>query len=350
VGAEHHQGRTFARGQGPRQSTVALSASARFTGSGGRFRLVCRAEGSSLRASHARIAAMRVGRLDRVQLPSGEVTSFGADDATPYVKHVIQGGKTTLAPMDADDPTPPVVMSFTLGRGTWWVRTTLTAGTDSHPSTPVGRCVQRGDTSGPTNVGAIVAGRSKMLTLDTAFRVTGLPATVTLRCGRQSDAGPVWVSGIRTTAVRLGRLDVGTGSVPWDPDTFGSGTPRALHATRATVALEPDSASTTVAVLPVPAGEWLLTGKVVLSDGASEGTRCWLTAAPLTTPLDDTADNLTVLGGGATIAFQASASRDAPFEARVRCSKEEHSYSPGPLTVMDARLTAIRVDRVVVAP
>jgi len=120
---------------------------------------------------------------------------------------------------------------------------------------------------------------------------------------------------------------------------------RAVHqARRSVVGIDADTSKDTVAVLPVPAGDWLLTGKVVLTDGGRWRAGCRLSAGGV---LGATDNESAIDGRGPTIAFQATVSRAAAFEVRIRCTKESGEAL---LLARHARLTAVRVDRVVVDP
>jgi hypothetical protein len=87
--------------------------------------------------------------------------------------------------------------------------------------------------------------------------------------------------------------------------------------------------------MPVPAGTWLLTGKMVLVDGNGPSHLCELDA-----PEDDDLGSTLHAWAGTTLAFEAIVTRDAPFEARMICLI---SSVGEPLLVRHARLTATRV-------
>ncbi len=239
----------------PSKQPLALTTVGHYGASGGHFRVACGADGTAgaVSAHQIKIMAMRVGTLKRVPY-RGASTTTGSGSPT-----VVLGSRQ--GPVNLPQDTPVTVARLWLKPGAWWIRANFTFDDNiggyaecalSYAGTVRDRAYGETD-----HVSAVIA-------MDVAA-ASSAGQWATVRCtGHMYDelpGGPQFVSDVRISAVKLGRL-VRDGRA--GPTTYGSGNPVAKFKSVQSRVLAPFQ-WTTLTEVDVAAGNWMFLGKAEIS-------------------------------------------------------------------------------------
>ena len=334
LGTDVHRGATKVGALGdPDAQLVSLSVSIATGQAGTEIRLRCTSPYVGATARHMRIVAMRAGTLKRRSFQTGQATTDG--NASPRVVQGYDSGEFLMP----DDDQLQTSVSLPLGAGRWWVRASFTVQAEIDPGTPIGfRCrlvlgTERDDVDGWVTPKDFEGDR-QMLTFDVAGRLDA-GASAKTRCASEWPES-ILMRDIRMTAVKVGGLTLAHAVIGGATTSSGRGSPHIRHGSRPGLVAVDGSFWSTIGVMDLPAGTWLLMGKVGFVDGPSELLVCRLISGSDA----DYAYRYFPFAGGSR-AFEVGHAARTAGEVRVQCRQPT---DPGERAlVANPRITAIKL-------
>lgn len=229
---------------------------ARVLRDGGQFRLYCRTQNGDpgAIARYIRLDAVRVDRLDRVDLDDGTTTTVGSGDTLAIAAEA----NNAIDLAHVHHP-PTTVADFDIPAGNWWVRAQLPlhgVALDVHCSASLAGRVDKARIH-------ILGALSVVLDL-TAHVGRSNPQSLKIECASDAQQGAeaATIDQVRVTAFRVDRLvdhNLGSGST----QSYGAGVPEIRAAFDGDAAVEHTSGTwSTIASEGLDAGDWLAFGKV----------------------------------------------------------------------------------------
>jgi hypothetical protein len=331
-----HRGRSVVRGNPPDHVSLQLSIATVASASDASAVLRCRSSVPGPSAVRTSLIGVRAGRLTTVNLATGRETTSGTGEP-----RVIEGARSSVVDVPEAD-TLQTVAQIDLPAGRWWVRASFTlqkrGNAAADPTYALCR-LRLGDETSDSDefhLGIEAAHSPTNVVIDIATEV-GEPSTAALRCRQAWSPIPpdAIVRDVRITAVRADRLRVVHAVVDGDAVTRGRGAPFVIHGERqGPVAIDGSHPWSTLALIDLPVGTWLVMGTFVTFDGPSgDELECRLRAG-------GTSDTISVMFSHGE-PFQLVSTMRQAGKARLECRQPT---DPGERVLAEGmRLSALQV-------